>query len=97
MKTLLSFIIAVMGLPCVAYTGEIYGTIRIDGHLVKEKSVKIICRNGVEYSGFTDQYGGYSIYVSESGPCTLIVGENNNQILATKQLRSFSKPVMVNF
>ncbi|MEA3467845.1 MAG: hypothetical protein U9R57_06445 [Thermodesulfobacteriota bacterium] len=96
MKTILSFIIAVMGLPCVAYSGEIYGTIRIDGHLAKEIAVKITCQTGTEYNGFTDQYGGYSIYVRESGPCTLIVKDKNNHTL-TKRLRSFSKPVMVNF
>ena len=53
--------------------GEIFGTIKAEGKIVP-KGVKVDITSPVKtYSGETDAYGSYRLYVAEKGKCSLTV------------------------
>jgi hypothetical protein len=57
----------------VGLAGEIFGTIKVDGKVVP-KGVKVDITTPVKtYSGETDTYGSYRLYVAEKGKCSLTV------------------------
>ena len=53
--------------------GEVFGTIKTDGKVLP-KGVKVdITSSAKTYSGETDAYGSYRLYVAEKGKCSLTV------------------------
>jgi hypothetical protein len=56
-----------------ALAGEIYGTIKEGGKLIKAGTkVEVKCAKG-SYSAETDKLGSYRLFVPEQGKCTLAV------------------------
>jgi hypothetical protein len=55
------------------FAGEIFGSIKAEGKPVP-KGVKVdITSPAKTYSGVTDNYGSYRLYVAEKGKCTFTV------------------------
>ena len=51
---------------------DVFGYIKYgDGVIERGVKIEITCR-GKTYSGETDEFGSYRIYVAENGQCTLI-------------------------
>ena len=72
MKKISTFLILIIFIPAIAWTGEIHGTVRKGRSSVAGVTVKIK-RGNLVYSKKTDKYGSYSIYVKETGECKLRV------------------------
>ena len=72
MLFLLPFII----FPSITLAGEMFGTLREGGKAVT-KGIKVeIVISEKTYTGETDAYGSYRVYVVEKGKCTLKVYYN---------------------
>jgi len=72
MKSLLVFAFVVLA-ASVASAGEIYGTVTDAGKPVAA-GIKIeIAAAGKTYSGETDKFGSYHIFVSDKGKCRLTI------------------------
>ena len=73
MKTILMIVLLLSLLfPSLALAGEIYGDITENNQSVGS-GVTVEVYSGRFYSTETDSYGSYSIYVEETGQCTLTV------------------------
>ena len=74
MKTIAILLILIMLFPSFTFAGEIYGSIKVMGNSIGPgKKVEIISADNTPYVKETDKYGSYSIYVKETGRCTLKV------------------------
>jgi hypothetical protein len=73
MKTMMLIFLALATFSTYALAGQIYGTIKNGSQPVSEGTEIVIAINGNNYSGITNQYGQYNIYVNETGQGRLIV------------------------
>lgn len=76
--------------PSFSFAGQIYGSIKRDGNFIEGVQVEIRCASSTTYSAQTDMYGSYSIYVPETGKCTLTA--NSLPI----EIYSFDSPIQYN-
>ena len=73
MKSVVLFLFAVLLLPRLAFSSQIYGSLRErDRSVGKGVGVEVDCGAG-PYSGSTDDYGSYSLYAQREGKCRLKV------------------------
>ncbi len=73
MRRLTILLLLVMMIPAFTGAAEIYGNIKKGSKsLGRGVPVEIEIKNKI-YSTKTDRYGSYSIYVRETGKCTLTV------------------------
>ena len=83
-----------LGLICIsasfAMAGELYGTITDSGKPVPAGVKVEIAAAGNQYSGETDKFGTYHIFVSEKGKVALTV-HFKDQKLAADSVFSFDK------
>lgn len=59
--------------PVLAFAGEIYGTIKVDGKPVGPGVKVTITSDEKSYARETDKFGSYRAYVRETGPVTITV------------------------
>jgi len=66
-------VVAAAGVAATAAGAEVHGTISENGKpLPQGVAVKLECSGGTA-AGSTDQFGGYSVKVSATGDCKLVV------------------------
>lgn len=71
------YLIPMILFSSITLAGEIYGTLREGGKVVK-KGIKIeIITPKKTYTTQTDAYGSYRLYIVEKGKCTLKVYYND--------------------
>lgn len=81
--------------PNSAHGGHVYGTLRdSNGRPVQAAPVGIRCSGGT-YSGQTDQYGSYAIFVSDTGRCSFVVNCGGQNV--TTDIYSYAQPVKYDF
>ena len=91
MKATAMLFLITMFFPSFALPGEIYGSIKKKRNPIEQGvQVEIRCASDTPYSTQTDMYGSYSIYVPETGKCTLTV--NSLPI----EIYSFESPIQYN-
>jgi hypothetical protein len=73
MKTLVALALMIVAVPTVAVAGEIYGTIKDQGTLVKEGIQVTVACGAKVVTGQTDKNGAYRVVAEEEGKCTLTV------------------------
>lgn len=84
--------VLVLGITVSASADEVYGTITHDGgQPLSGEPIRIVCDGGRKYEGVTGERGSYSIYVQQTGSCTLYVR------VASTQLSSYDDPVKYDF
>lgn len=69
--------------PGAAAGGEIYGTIKENGKPVKPGLKVTVTCGGKDVSADTDKNGGYRLFASEEGKCTLAVKVGDESPSAT--------------
>ncbi|MCF6147809.1 MAG: hypothetical protein E3K37_04030 [Candidatus Kuenenia sp.] len=82
MKNNLIVILFLLLNPTIAFSGEIYGTIKKDGRPIPEGSeIKVeMLTSGKTYSSKCAQYGSYSLYVPGKGRGLLII--QNDELIS---------------
>ncbi len=96
MKKITMLLLLILFLPTFAFAGQIYGSLKIDNKSVGEGvEIKIKCGEA-PYSGRTDPYGSYSVYLRQAGRCTLTVtyGGQESQPFG---IESYEDPVRYDF
>ncbi|MCP4395899.1 MAG: hypothetical protein GY801_01115 [bacterium] len=90
MKTLT--IVVLISLLCapVVFAGEIYGNLTKEGGSVSEVKIEIESARAY-YSTTTNGNGDYSIYVKETGDCTLTVYYSNNPSVTIRSYRDSTR------
>ena len=88
MKRILLGLFLVAGIM-TARSGEIFGTLTDASKPVPQGTKVEVTAGGNTYSGETDKFGGYRIFVKEKGKCTLKVNYNNQA--PTFEVMSFEK------
>lgn len=73
MKKLIALAFMVAAVPTAAVAGEIYGTIKDQGKLVKEGVPVTVACGDKSVAGQTDKNGAYRVFAAEEGKCTLTV------------------------
>lgn len=73
MKSMNIVVLALMLVASSAIAGEVYGTITDGGKPVAEGLKVEITGSDKVYSGETDKFGSYRVFVKEKGKCTLTV------------------------
>lgn len=73
MKPFPALLLTLVLLPGVAAAGEIYGTIKENGKPVKAGLKVTVACGEKTASAETDKNGGYRLFASEEGKCTLSV------------------------
>ena len=77
MKALLLSVMLLVLVPSLAAAGEVYGTIKEGGKSVQGGlKVELAC-GGKTVTGETDKFGGYRLFASEEGKCTLTLRIGN--------------------
>src|SRR5262245_26579819 len=59
--------------PAVAYAGQVYGTIVLDGKGVSGAAVEITCGSNPAVTGTTAADGAYRMNVPQEGQCTIVL------------------------
>jgi hypothetical protein len=78
--------------PTALFGGEVFGGVREGNNSVGPNvAVEIQCGND-RYSGQTDQYGTYRIYVPRPGPCTLRVLYKGQAPPPEIEIQSYADP-----
>ena len=72
-----------------ALAGEIFGTIKADAKGVSKGTKVDIISPKKTYSGETETYGSYRVYVAEKGKCTLKV--HYNKQMPSLEIFSYDK------
>lgn len=81
--------------PGLVFAGEIFGTIRESGKPVRGAAVNISCP-GNRYSGMTDSFGSYRVFIRDKGvKCRLAV--NHQGQTAAYDVFSYADPVRYEF
>ncbi len=73
MKKLIALVVLALAAPGAAFAGEIFGTIKEQGKLVKEGMKVTVTCGEKSASGATDKDGAYRVFAAEEGKCTLTV------------------------
>jgi hypothetical protein len=75
-KSPMLFLLPFIIFPAMSFAGEMFGTLREGGKAVT-KGIKIeVVITDKTYTGETDAYGSYRLFVVEKGKCTLNVYYN---------------------
>ena len=92
MRRLTILLVLVMLIPMLADAAEIYGTIR-KGSKSLGSGVPVEIRIGNKlYSTKTDKYGSYSLYVVETGKCTLTIrGTKSSPSIEVRSYKSSAR------
>ena len=81
-------------IPTVAYAGQVYGTIVMDGKGVGGTNIEITCGSDVT-KGTTAADGAYRINVPQQGQCTLVLPDQSGKPSA--MVFSTPNPAAYNF
>lgn len=82
-------------LPTVAFTGQIFGSLKEGRRSVgRGVPVEVIC-GGDRYAVQTDAYGSYNIYAPKTGKCTFVVTHKGASAHAS--VYSYKDPVRYDF
>lgn len=95
MKTITTLFLLILLFPTYFFSGEVYGSIRVDGRSVgKGIRIEIISPNQT-YEIYTDEYGTYREYVKEEGRCTFKVYYGGQS--PTTEIYSYADSVRYDF
>lgn len=81
-------------IPAVAFAGQVYGTIVMDGKAVGGASIEIVCGSDAPATGTTGADGSYRINVPQQGQCTLTLPSHGK---ASAMIFSSPNPSAFNF
>ncbi len=73
MKPIIGALLTLVLMSTRSLAGEVYGTVTEGGKPVAESLKVEIAVSGKAYTGETDKFGSYRIFVKEKGKCTLTI------------------------
>jgi hypothetical protein len=89
MRTVMAVGLALLCISTAAMAGEVYGTI-IEGGKPVAPGIKVeVTAGGTTYTGETNKFGAYRVFVKEKGKCTIAVSAKEGA--ATAELFSYDK------
>ncbi|MEO6326028.1 MAG: hypothetical protein ABIT01_03345 [Thermoanaerobaculia bacterium] len=94
-KHVLAMLLAIAAIPTAAAAGEIYGTIKDQGKLVKEGVPVTMACGATSVPGATDKNGAYRLFASAEGKCTLTVKMGSESPAAV--VHSYAESARYNF
>ncbi len=101
MEKINMLLLLIMFFPSFVFAGEIYGRIsegrEYVGQGINVEIIKYIsATDSTIYTGETNEYGSYSIYVKEKGECRLIVHYPNQDPAPEIEVYSYETSVRYN-
>jgi hypothetical protein len=86
--------VALLTATAVAQAGKIYGSLRVDGQTIAPGTRVVLNCSGTPYTAEVDNHGGYSVNVSQEGPCSISV---DGYAGASAEVVSYDEATRYNF
>ncbi|MCI0505312.1 MAG: hypothetical protein L0Z73_04315 [Gammaproteobacteria bacterium] len=86
--------VALLMTTAAAEAGKIYGSLRVDGQAIAPGTRIVLNCSGTTYTTEVEKHGGYSVNVSQEGPCSISV---DGYAGASAEVVSYNEATRYNF